>query len=260
MKYLNDISKDCVGKVCKSLNSGVFKILKYNGSKSVEIQFLKTGCEVVVRLDHIKSGKVKDPHYPSVYGVGILGTKYPSKVNGVKTKEYELWTGMLERCYSDAYKKRYPTYEGCEVSDNFKSYEYFYEWCHKQVGFDNDGNGNQFHLDKDLLVKGNKVYSESTCVFIPKDINLLLTKSTASRGEHLIGVSWNKRNKAFVAMVSRSKGKPEYLGSFNTEIEAFEAYKQAKEVFVKEQADKWESQIDIRAYNALMNYQVEITD
>ena len=56
------------------------------------------------------------------------------------------------------------------------------------------------------------------------------------------------------------KGKREHLGFFKTEIEAFNAYKIAKEAFVKEQANKWKSQIDPRAYNALMNYQVEITD
>ena len=183
MKYLNDISyKDCVGKVYKSKSSGDFKILKYNDSKNVEIQFLKTGFETTVQLGSIRNGNVKDPYSPSVFGVGIIGAKYPITINGVKTKEYVLWKGMLQRCYSDT---QYPTYEGCEVSDNFKSFEYFYEWCNKQIGSGNEG----WHLDKDLLVKGNKVYSEDTCVFIPKEINMVLTKSTASRGEYLIGVN-----------------------------------------------------------------------
>ena len=257
MKYLNNVSyNDCVGKVCKSLNSGDFKVLKYNDARNVEIQFLKTGFETVATLGNIRKGYVKDLYSPSVYDVGILGNKYQSKVNGVMTKEYKLWQSMLERCYSDVYKKRYPTYEGCEVSDNFKSFEYFYEWCHSQIGFSNQG----WHLDKDLLIKGNKVYSETTCVFLPKDINSLLTKSTASRGEYLIGVYWHNTKKAFVAQVRKNKGKQEYLGLFKTEIEAFNAYKQAKESFIKEQANKWKGKIDIRAYNALMNYQVEITD
>ena len=257
MKYLNDINyKDCVGKVCKSLNSGDFKVLKYNNTKEVEIQFLKTGFEAVVQLGHIKNGYVKDPYLPSVYGVGVLGAKYPSKVNSVQTKEYILWKHMLERCYSDKLKKRYPTYEGCEVSDKFKSYEYFYEWCHKQTGFDNEG----WHLDKDLLVKGNKIYSESTCVFIPQEVNSLLVKREALRGDHLIGVRWHKRDKTFVSRVNKNKGGSEHLGSFKTEIEAFNSYKQAKESFVKEQANKWKSQIDDRAYEALMKYTVEITD
>ena len=257
MKYLNDISyKDCVGKVCKSLNSGDFKIVKYNNNRNVEIQFLRTGFETSVHLVQVKNGSVKDPYLPSVYGIGITGTKYPTKINGVLTKEYTLWKSMLERCYSDALKKRCPTYEGCEASDKLKSYEYFYEWCHKQIGFGVRG----FEMDKDLLVKGNKVYSESTCVFIPVEINLLLNKCEASRGEHLIGVNWCKRDKAFKAMVNKNKGRSECLGSFKTEIEAFNAYKQAKESFIKEQANKWKSQIDERAYNALMKYEVNIDD
>ena len=257
MKYLNDISyKDCVGKVCKSLNSGDFKILKYNNKKNVEIRFLKTGFEAVVELGSIRNGYVKDCYSPSVHGVGVSGTKYPIRVNGILTKEYELWQNMLKRCYSDSFKKKYPTYEGCQVSDNFKSYEYFYEWCNKQIGFGVDG----FELDKDLLVKGNKVYSESACVFIHKDINLLLTKSTASRGKHLIGVSWHDKGKAFEARVSKSKGKSEHLGYFKTEIRAFNAYKTAKEAFVKEQTNKWKGKIDERAYEALLNYEVNIDD
>ena len=257
MGYLNDVSyKDCVGKVCKSSNSGDFKVLKYNDAKEVEIQFLKTRYETIVQLGNIRNGNVKDPYAPSVFSIGIVGNKYPISEGGTLIKEYMLWTNMLERCYSDTYKKKRPTYKDCEVSENFKSYEYLYEWCQNQVGFANEG----WHLDKDLLVKGNKVYSEDSCVFIPQEINNVLTKSTASRGEHLIGVSWHKTKKAFIAQVGKSKGKREYLGSFNTELEAFNAYKQAKEAFIKEQANKWKGKIDNRAYDALMSYKVEITD
>ena len=257
MKYLNDVNyKDCVGKICKSLNSGDFKILKYNNAKDVEVQFLKTGYETVAHLGSIRKGYVKDLYSPSVCGVGIVGIKYPISECGVHTKEYGLWVRMLERCYSDSFKKKNQTYIDCEVSDKFKNYEYFYEWCNNQIGFGVDG----FELDKDLLIKGNKVYSENTCVFIPQEINSLLIKSTASRGKHLIGVHWCNTNKAFVAKVRKNKGKQEYLGYFKTEIEAFNTYKKAKESFIKEQANKFKSQIDPRAYEALMNYTVEITD
>ena len=257
MKYLNNVSyKDCVGKVYKSTSSGDFKVLKYNNAKDVEIQFVNTGFETSVQLGSIRNGKVKDPYVSSVCGIGVSGSRYPTRVNGRNTKEYVLWKSMLERCYSDSFKKKNPTYIDCEVSDKFKNYEYFYEWCHNQVGFGNNG----WHLDKDLLAKGNKVYSESTCVFLPSEINTILVKCTASRGEHLIGVCWSKTHKAFKAQVSKNKGRSEHLGFFNTEIEAFKAYKTAKESFVKEQANKWKGKIDPRAYNALMNYKVEITD
>ena len=50
------------------------------------------------------------------------------------------------------------------------------------------------------------------------------------------------------------------VGVFNTELEAFNAYKTAKEIYIKELANKWDGKIDDRAYNALMNYTVDIDD
>ena len=216
MDYLNDVSyKDCVGKVCKSKSSGDFKILKYNDSRNVEIQFLKTGYEMVAQLGHIKNGGVKDPYSPSVFGVCAVGTKYPPSEGGRNTKWYMLWARMLQRCYSDTLKKKQPTYEGCEVSDNFKNYEYFYEWCHNQIGFNNDGNGNPFHLDKDLLIKGNKVYSEDTCVFVPMEINNVIVKADSLRGDLPVGVFFDKsRNKFQARMWANSK--PKFLGRYET--------------------------------------------
>ena len=111
IKYPNDVSyKDCVGKVCKSKLSGDFKVLKYNDSRNVEIQFLKTGFKTSVQLTHIKSGEVKDRYLPSIFGVGIIGTKYPTKINDVQTKEYVLWKDMLKRCYCEKYHFKKPTY------------------------------------------------------------------------------------------------------------------------------------------------------
>ena len=104
------------------------------------------------------------------------------------------------------------------------------------------------------------MYNESTCVFLPKEINSVLTKSTASRGDYLIGVCWSKTHKAFKAQVSKNKRKREHLGYFNTELEAFNAYKIAKESYLKDLANKWKGKIDERAYEALMDYEVEITD
>ena len=257
MKYLNDVNyKDCVGKVFKSKLSGDFKVLKYNDSRNVEIQFLKTGYEMVAQLGHIKNGVVKDPYLPSVYGVGILGTKYSTSINNKSIKEYSLWCDMLKRCYCENYHFKKPTYIGCEVSDNFKSYEYFYEWCHKQIGFNNK----DWQLDKDLLIKGNKVYSENTCIFIHRELNQTLTKANLIRGEHPVGVCFDKSRNKFIACVCLNSSKRKYLGAFDTELDAFKAYKIAKENHIKEQANKWKSQIDERAYEALMNYQVEITD
>ena len=193
----------------------------------------------------------------SVCGVGCMGSNLDLKsiYNGKLCKIYQQWYSMITRCYSERYHIRFPTYIGCYVSDEFKDYSKWREW-YDNYPYKQDG----WHMDKDLLIKGNKVYSEDTCVFLPKEINLVLTKSTKTRGNKLIGVCWDKANKAFKAQVSKNKGKQEYLGYFKTEIEAFNAYKTAKEAYLKELADKYKDMLDPRAYKALYNYTVDIDD
>ena len=188
-----------------------------------------------------------------VYGVGINERKYPTKVNGKKLKEYDVWKNLLKRCYCPMLQKERPTYIGCSASENFKSYSYFYQWCQDQVGFGQEG----YHLDKDVLLRGNRIYSENTCVFLPSELNALLTARKNCRGVFPIGVS---------AYYSKFKAKcctdksSDFLGIFNNLEEAFQAYKQAKEAYIKSQAEKWKNFIDLRAYEALMHYEVQITD
>ena len=188
-----------------------------------------------------------------VQGVGINDGKYPTTLNGLRTKEYRLWTNMLKRCYNEKFHEARPTYIGCNVSDNFKSYSYFYEWCQNQIGFGDC----DFSLDKDLIYKGNKEYNPDNCIFIPEEINNVLIKSNAARGTLPIGVT--KHGKNYKAQCSYN-GKGKALGTFSTPELAFNAYKTFKEAYIKELAEKYKDTIDARAYNALMNYEVHIDD
>ena len=242
-----------LGKTFSSNNFGDFIVVDYVNSKDITVEFIATGYQTKTTTKEINQGKIADRLKPSVYGVGITGNKYPTSINNKTLKVYKLWNSMIERCYSDNPKKAFTTYKNCTISDSFLHYEYFYDWCNKQIGFNCDN----FDLDKDLLIKGNKVYSESACVFLPKEINLALSVKKSQRGQYLIGV--RKSDKKFLAGCCTGTGERR-LGLFNTEIEAFNAYKQAKENYLKELANKWKDRIDDRAYNALMNYQVEITD
>ena len=113
-------------------------------------------------------------------------------------------------------------------------------------------------LDKDILNKGNKVYSPDTCVYVPQSINSLFTKSDKVRGEYPIGVY--KQKDKYVAQLNKGNGKQIYLGSYSTPEEAFQAYKQAKEEYIKEVANEYKDKIPYRLYEALMNYEVEIDD
>ena len=187
-----------------------------------------------------------------VYGVGINSKEYPSWVNGKTTKEYRLWGDLLKRCYCPKYQEKQPTYKGCSISENFKSYSYFCEWCQNQIGFNQKG----FQIDKDLILKGNKVYSEDTCLFLPRELNSLLITCKAVRGTLPLGVCTHQGRLMVKCHTSTSR----HIGYFNTVGEAFQAYKEVKEAFIKAQAEKWKAFIDPRAYEALMDYTVSITD
>lgn len=248
-----------VGEIFKTNNYGNLIVTSYTNTRNVNVKFIHTGYETVAMMKDIIKGCVKDKLHPSVYGVGVIGDEIVN-IKSVAPKEYKLWNKVLERCYDIKYHNRYPTYKDCEMSNKFKYFPYFMKWCNKQIGFDSkDDKGKPFALDKDLLVKGNKIYSEDTCVFLPRELNNLLTKNNSLRGEYPIGVSYHKRVSKFQASVS-FEGKNKRLGYFDCEEKAFLEYKETKELRIKEFANKWKDHIDQRAYNALMNYEVEITD
>ena len=195
-----------------------------------------------------------------VQGIGFKGMDYPSCGNGKPLKVYQMWRGLLERCTEKCWTK-HPSYVDTTCSDNFKHFTFFYEWCQEQIGFGNtDDNGRSWHLDKDILFKGNKLYSEDTCVFVPQRINALLVNCNTSRGEFPICTHRNKYCDTFVSVCNNGTGKKEYLGSFKTAQEAFKAYKTFKEAVIKEVANEYKDQLDPRAYQALMKYEVNEND
>ena len=245
---------DLIGKTFNTNNYGKLIVIGYENNRSVEVKFIDTGYITKTELVQIKKGTVKDRLKPSVYNVGILGDSSTFDENGKKLKTCELWYNVLQRCYDHRYMEIRPTYSDCEVSEYFKFYPNFKNWCENQIGFDKKN----WHLDKDVLIKGNKVYSPETCCFVPQEINVLFTKRQSLRGKCPIGVHLNGNK--FVASLCKFGEKRNHLGRFNTEKEAFLVYKEAKELHIKEVANKYKGQIDDKVYQALMSYEVEITD
>ena len=154
-----------------------------------------------------------------VYGVGVndLGyrtqvIKYVTKDGGervLKTvflcKYYEVWTGMLERCYSKKYLERNPSYNGTSVCSEWLSATAFKKWMDKQ-----DWNGKC--LDKDIIVPKSKLYSPETCAFVLDATNLFVTASDASRGDYPIGVDLHKPTGKYRASCNNPfSGKREHL-------------------------------------------------
>lgn len=187
-----------------------------------------------------------------IYGVALNNGQYPAILNNKNSKEYSLWKSMLQRCYCQKYQKRQPTYIGCSVSDNFKSYSYFYEWVTHKKGFNIDG----WQLDKDIVFKGNKIYSEYTCFFVPREINAFFNAKNKDRGIYPLGVCFNKKTGLFRARCNKN-GKSVMLGDFRSPEKAHHAYKNFKENLCKELANKWKDKIDGCVYEAMMVWSVQ---
>ena len=211
---------------------------------------------------NFKNGSIKCPYERRYYGVGYLGEgKYKVKENGRVTRVYDTWHSMLQRCYGGENRgKRSLTYIGCEVCEEWLNYQNFAEW------YDNNYytvKNEVMCLDKDILVKHNKIYSPETCVFVPNTINSLFTKRQNTRGKSVIGTSPHQgKYEVQCRMINpeTGKSKKEYLGVYGTQEKGFEVYKYYKEKNIKQVADYFKDKIPVKLYGALYNYEVEITD
>lgn len=213
------------------------------------------------RYDVFKNGNIKCPYEPRIYGIGYLSEgKYKGSENCKKTRVYDTWYGMLERCYDEKLHKKHPTYIGCEVCEEWHNFQNFAEWYEENYY---EIEGERMCLDKDILVKHNKVYSPETCVFVPQAINKLFTKRDNDRGKCPIGVSpFKNKYRAYYSLYNFEKNKSEWkhLGYYDNQEKAFEIYRYYKEKNIKEVADYYKNKIPEKLYNGMYNYIVEITD
>lgn len=239
------------GNIFKTNSGASCVVVSYSGCNNVKIRFLDgTNYEMVVQSSHLRSGYIKNPYAPNVYGVGFLGVgKFRASNNGIKNKYYELWCSIIARCYSDNFKKKSSAYIGCSVCKEWHDFQNFARWYTEQE-FCFEG----YHLDKDILVEGNKIYSPETCCLVPMEINILFTDSKASRGDYPIGVHLDKSSGKFAAQI-RYFGKNLFLGRFDTVEEAHNAYKVKKEGYVKEVANKYKGKVSNEVYSRMMEWE-----
>lgn len=180
------------------------------------------------------------------FGVG----KYTSRLNGKKAIYYTSWLAMHKRCDDEKYQIKNPSYRNVKICNEWYNFQNFAKWFE-----DNYIEG--FHLDKDILSIDFKIYSPETCCFVPVEINSLFTSCQSKRGNFRIGVS--KYRKAYQVHLSKN-ALQEWIGSFPTEKAAFDYYKQEKEKYIKEVADKWRGKITEQVYNAMYNYKIKEND
>ena len=237
-------------------------VVEYKSRRDINVYFPEYNWTFKrVQYSSFKNGEIRCPYERSIFGVGYIGEgKYKSKENGKDTRVYTTWYNMLRRCYSEKFHEKQPTYINCKVCDKWLDFQNFAEWYDENYY---KIEGERVHLDKDILVKHNKIYSPDTCVFVPQTINGLFTKRNKSRGESAIGTSpENGKYRVYCNMINPKTGKSKrkYLGTYETQEKAFEVYKYYKEKNIKEVADYYKDLIPKKLYDGMYSYEVEITD
>jgi hypothetical protein len=243
----------------------LMKVVEYYASNNIIVEFQdKFKTRVSSTWRYFSTGSIRNPYFPTVCGVGITGNKYPAKTSGKNEKEYQTWRDMLRRCYDEKTQNKQPTYKNCTVCDQWLYYPNFYDWIHSQENFDKWYNTSEkWTIDKDIIHKGNRIYSPDNCCLVHNDINVLFTKDNQSRGDLPIGVTKNPKNDGeYVVRCSDGNNHNIFLGHFKDPKDGFIAYKNKKEEIIKRIASEEFSKGNItkRCYDAMMTYEIEISD
>lgn len=237
------------------------KIIRYRNYSDMDILFDDGTIIKNISTKHFNDGLIKNPNFKSVYGVGYVGEGiYKPREN---KKSYNAWTNVLERCYSDKLKDKRKTYMECNLSDEWHNYQNFAKWYEENLWDTNICTD----VDKDILIKGNKLYSPDTCVLGRGQLNSLFIKCNSARGKYPIGVSYHKRDSKYFSQCcyinEDNEMKQKWLGYHSSSLDAFNAYKTFKESYIKQVADEYKSKypnFPQKLYDAMYSYQVEITD
>ena len=237
-------------------------VKEYRNNKDIDVYFPEYDWTFEdTQYSSFKNGNIKCPYEPRYYGKGYLGEgKYAMSENGKRSDEFKIWYNMLERCYDPKLHEKEPTYKGCTVEEYLLNFQNMGNWINENYY---EVPGEKMCLDKDILCKGNKIYSRETCIFVPHRINTLFTKCDNARGKNPIGVS-DLPSGNYQAYCNDGYGKQIKLGTYATKEEAFQVYKQYKEKVIKETIDSYEGIIPEPYYSrlktAMYNYEVEIDD
>ena len=174
--------------------------------------------------------------------------KNVGKLGGKHTLEYNLWSAMMQRI-----TKGQGNYTQVTCDDRFKDFGYFHEWCQEQVGFrEVDNKGKLFSLDKDILSKGFGVYSPETCVFVPRVLNNLFTRTCRDLPRGVYERELKKpSSKRYSSSISKG-GRHVYLGDFHSIEEAKEAYDAARKDYLLELYEAYGVRVDSRVWDRIL--------
>lgn len=249
------MKKKRIGESNVSFEGYVIKIIDYKNAHDIIVEFQdKYKTQIKSEYKTFKKGNIRNPYHPTVCGVGHIGNTITT-INGKRKQSYVCWANMLSRCYSQNDSK-YIYYKDCSVCDEWLCYANFEKWWNNNYY---EINGERMNLDKDILIKGNKLYSPNTCMLVPARINTLFVFNKNVRGDLLIGVYYDKKHNKYVAHCKLGE-KRKTIGYADTEKDAFILYKNAKEQEIKRVAQLYKDIIPDKLYKAMINYIIEEGD
>lgn len=174
-----------------------------------------------------------------VYNFGTYDGTFVGKNND--NPVYQVWVGMIKRCYSQTNFSRSPTYINTTVCDEWSLYSNFEMWY-------NANHIDGFFLDKDIIGGSTNTYSPLTCAFVPRELNNSIL-DRKSESPYLIGVCYHKKKKDMIneykkPFYAQLNSKP--LGSYETEYEAHRAWQCGKIQYFNELIEKYKGSVDVR--------------
>lgn len=229
-------------------------IINYRDRHNIDVKFDNGYIVNETTYMEFCNGSILNPLFPSYLNKGFLGIgEYKTRENNIKTSAYVKWGSMLTRCYSSKYKEI--TYQDCFVCDEWLNYQNFAKWHYENYYLlENE----RVELDKDILERDNKEYCPQKCMYVPHKINSIICNRSNNRGKYAIGVSQTPNGK-FISNCNIN-GKTKYLGLFTTELEAFLAYKKAKESEICRLAETYRGKIPDKVIETIQQYKVRIKD
>jgi len=264
-KCSNSIANNNIGLKNKNNDNILMEIIKYVNSNNITVRF-EDGYIKQTSVRSFNNGSANNPYFKSIADFGFLGEgKYSARVDDKITPQYQTWASLIMRTYDPYTINKCPSYINCEVCDDWADLQKFGKYYDENIYYIPN---EKMQIDKDILCnylkKDAKIYSPDTCIFVPQTINNLFPNHKRARGNEVIGVYFDGRpdhklKNRYTTYISKF-GKRIHLGSYRTENEAFNVYKQAKEDHVKEIANLYKQYIPTILYKVMYAFEVKITD
>ena len=259
MTKLNDYHTkhiERIGEININHQGCEMKIIEYNNSNNIVVEFQdKYRANIITNYHAFCCGSVNNPYFPTVFGVGYLGQgKYKGFIGHNEAKiEYKYWHSMMRRCYSKLYIEKTPSYKTCYVCDEWHNFQNFAKWFDENYYEVDDCY--KMNLDKDIIQNGNRIYCPEFCCFIPNNINMLFRPEDLKKKNNLPGAKRIKNSTKYEANICKN-GRRVYIGTFDTEYEAYMAYVNEKEKYIKIIAEKYKNHIPHQIYSIMINYKI----